>query len=254
MVDVHRYHLISESTHRIMNPLAHDRMMLLGEICRLGPGDRILDLACGKGEMLCQFAARFGTSGKGIDIFPPLVDVARARATELGVSVLVDIVLGDAGQPLDVGSFDVVSCIGATWIGGDLAGTLEIMKRHVEPGGWILVGECYWAQPPSPEVATRRGQTFADLAGSLDIFEDAGVDLVEMVLAGADDWDRYAASQWLNVSDWVAANPDDPDAPAVLTERNESRRRYLTHERGTLGWGVFVGRAAGQEAAGVGLT
>jgi hypothetical protein len=37
MIDVYRYHRISESTHRIMNPLAHDRMMLAGEICRMGP-------------------------------------------------------------------------------------------------------------------------------------------------------------------------------------------------------------------------
>ena len=33
-----------------------------------------------------------------------------------------------------------------------------------------------------------------------------------MVLASPDDWDRHAASQWLNVSDWLAANPDDAEA------------------------------------------
>jgi ubiquinone/menaquinone biosynthesis C-methylase UbiE len=65
MIDVHQYHRISESTHRIMNPLTPERLMLVGEICRLGSGSRILDLACGKGEMLCLFAARFGASGWG---------------------------------------------------------------------------------------------------------------------------------------------------------------------------------------------
>jgi SAM-dependent methyltransferase len=243
MVDVHRYHWISESTHRILNPLSFERMMLLGEICRLAPPTRMLDLACGKGEMLCQFAAGFGVSGVGVDIYPPVLAAARERAVELGVGERVELVEGDAGQPLDLGRFGVVACIGATWIGGALAGTLEIMKRHTEPGAFVLVGDVYWARPPSPELAARYGQEFADLAGTLDIFEAAGLDLVEMVLATDADWDRYAASQWLNVAEWLDANPDDPDAGAVRAERDESRRRYLAEGRGTLGWGVFVARS-----------
>ena len=242
MVDVHRYHAISESTHRILNPLSFERMMLLGEICRLGAGARMLDLACGKGEMLCQFAARYGVSGVGVDIYPPVLAAARERALSLGVSDRVELVEGDAGNPLHLGRFDVVGCIGATWIGGGLAGTLEILKRHVDPGGLLLVGEVYWRRPPSRELAAVYGG-FTDLAGNLDVFEAAGLDLVEMVLATDDDWDRYAASQWLNVAEWLDANPENPDAVAVRAERDESRRRYLTEGRGTMGWGVFVGRA-----------
>ena len=226
-----------------MNPLAHDRMMLLGEICGLDSKTEILDLASGKGEMLSQFARTFGVFGIGVDIFPPLLEEATLRALELGVEDRVRFEEGDASKPLDLGRFGVVSCIGATWIGGNLAGTLEIMKRHLQPGGWILVGEVYWARPPSAELAARYGQEFADLVGTLDIFEAAQIDLVEMVLTNEHDWDRYAASQWLNVSDWLIANPDHLDAPAVLAERNESRRRYLSEGRRTLGWGVFVGRA-----------
>ncbi len=73
----------------------------------------------------------------------------------------------------------------------------------------------YWARPPSAKLSARYGQPFADLAGTLDVFESADVDLVEMVLTNDDDWDRYAASQWLNVANWLDANPDQPDAAAV---------------------------------------
>jgi hypothetical protein len=61
-----------------------------------------------------------------------------------------------------------------------------------------------------------------------------------MVLATSDDRDRYAASQWLNVSTWLQSNPDDPEAPEVRHERDTSRRDYLTESRAQLGWGVFV--------------
>jgi hypothetical protein len=66
-----------------------------------------------------------------------------------------------------------------------------------------------------------------------------------MVLASPEDWDRYAASQWLNVSNWLAANPEDAEASEILEERNSSRRDFLANERRCLGWGVFVLRAQG---------
>ncbi len=226
-----------------MNPLTLERLMLVGEICRLNADSRILDLACGKGEMLCQFAAHLGATSVGVDVYPPVIANARARAIELGVVDRVELVEADAAEPLGLGQFDVVSCLGASWIGGGLAGTLQIMTDYAGARAWLLVGEVYWARPPSTELATRYGQEFADLAGTLDIFENAGLDLVEMVLTNSDDWDRYAASQWLNVADWLDANVDHPDAAAVRAERDNSRRRYLTDERGTVGWGVFILRA-----------
>lgn len=250
MIDVFRYHDISESTHRILNPLAHDRMMLLAAICGLRQGARILDLACGKGELLCQFARAHGVTGVGIDIHPPALALAAARAQELGVASRVQFAEGDAGAPLDLGRFDVVSCIGATWIGGNLLGTLEIMKRHVEPDGWLLIGEVYWKRPPSAELASQHGQEFAHLGGTLDLFESAGIDLVEMVLASTQDWDRYAASQWLNVSDWLLAHEGDPDAADVKAERDRARRSYLGEGRDTMGWGVFVGRLVNRQLMG----
>jgi cyclopropane fatty-acyl-phospholipid synthase-like methyltransferase len=55
-----RHHEISEAGHRILNPFTEDKLMLLGEVCRLRGGQEQLDLACGKGEMLCRWAERFG--------------------------------------------------------------------------------------------------------------------------------------------------------------------------------------------------
>lgn len=244
MVSVFRYHEISESSHRILNPMSVEKLLLLGEICRVGKGTMLLDLACGKGEMLCLFAREFGASGVGVDIYAPYLEDARARAVEFGVERSVTFVEGDAGEPPNFDeSFNLVSCLGATWIGGGLAGTLKLMRTLAGPGSWLVVGEPYWADPPSPQLERKYGtgdEGCTDLSGTLDRFEVAGVDLVEMVLSDPEDWDRYASSQWLNVSDWLAANPDDPAAAEIREERDVSRREYLANERRCLGWGVFV--------------
>jgi len=245
MVDTVRLHEISESTHWVMNPISVEKLELLGEICRVGPDTSVVDLACGKGALLSLFAKRFGARGIGVDIHRPFLADARSRAEELGVSASLSFREADAGDPACVrGRFDVVCCIGATWIGGGLAGTLELMCRLLAPGGWLLVGECYWASPPSADTRRRHvgGDGFADLPGTLARFEALDLDLVEMVLASHDEWDRYTASQWLNVSEWLLANPADPDAAEVRAIRDDARRGYLAGDRACLGWGVFVAR------------
>lgn len=249
MVSVQRYHEISESSHRILNPISTEKVLLLGEICGLRQGTTVLDLACGKGEMLCRFAERHGATGSGVDTYAPFLDDARDRAAALGVERLVSFIEGDAADPSGIeGLFDVVSCLGATWIGGGLSGTLRLMRRWLSPEGWLLVGEVYWIEPPPESVRSRyeEGEGFADLAGTLERVERAGFDLVEMVLASQDEWDRHRASEWLNVSKWLVASPDDPDAAEVRAGRDASRRQYLGEERSVLGWGVFILRDASQ--------
>lgn len=248
MVDIFRYHEISEATSRILNPLSEPKLDDLGRICRLRTGQRHLDLACGKGEMLCRYARAHRTVGVGIDIHPPFLEGARARAMELEVDERVTFLQGDAADPREVGDrFDVVSCIGATWIGGGMTGTLDLMRRRARPGAWLLVGEVFWAEEPRPDVRETQeaGQTFCDLAGTLDRVESAGLELVEMLLASSDDWDRYQARRWLAVSDWLAGHPDDPDAAAIRANSDGWRRSYLTDLRRCMGWGVFVLRDRG---------
>lgn len=63
-----------------------------------------------------------------------------------------------------------------------------------------------------------------------------------MVLADEVSWDRYEATQWRAVADWLAANPDDPDHAAMRAFLDTNRRTYLRWGRRYLGWGTFVMR------------
>jgi SAM-dependent methyltransferase len=241
-----RHHEIAETDHRILDPFSEAKLRLLGEISGVGRATRVLDLACGKGEMLCRWAEWFGASGVGVDLSHVFTAAARARASELGVAERVEIVQGDAAAYApEPASFDVVSCLGATWIGGGLTGTLALMRPALAPGGHLLVGEPYWIEPPPPEAiaALRVGaDEFTDLAGTADRITAAGLELVELVLANQDDWVRYEAAQWRSVTDWLAANPEDPDHDVMVEFRDHARRAYLAWGRRYLGWGVFVMR------------
>lgn len=240
-----RFHEIAETHHRIQNPFSDEKLALLGEICQPEKGMRHLDLACGKGELLSQWARHYGTRGVGVDISEVFIEAAKERAFDLEVSDLVHFVVDDAAAyPQVYHAFDFVSCLGATWIGGGLIGTLQLMQTALKSqSGIMLVGEPYWHEPPPPEVCTLLGaepDTFATLAGTLDRFESIGLNLIEMVLANHDTWDRYIASQWRAVDQFLLDNPDDVDADALREWIAAGRRAYLTAGRHYMGWGVFV--------------
>ncbi len=104
-----RFHEISESYHRVLNPITEDQLMLLGEICRLDQDTRLLDLACGKAEMICRWVQKYGISGTGVDISSMFLDAARDRASELGVADRITFVQGDAAvYPQQTHYFDLV--------------------------------------------------------------------------------------------------------------------------------------------------
>lgn len=240
-------HEIAETHHRILNPFTEDKLLLLGEVCHLRPGLTQLDLACGKGEMLCRWAERWGITGVGVDISSVFIPAAQARAQALNVSDKVTFVQADAGQyPQEYHEFDIVSCIGATWIGGGLVGTLELMKKAIKGrDSLLLVGEPYWIDPPPPEAASALGvgdEDYTSLAGTLERIQSTGLEVIEMVLANPDSWDRYEASQWRTVSDWLRENPEHPLAAELRPWIQQNQRVYVQYGRRYFGWGVFVTR------------
>lgn len=244
-----RFHEIAESSHRLLNPFNMDKIALIGEICGLKEGQRILDLACGKGEMLSQWARTHGILGVGVDISTVFIEAAKERAYLLDVGDKVNFVLGDAADyPQEHHQFDVVSCLGATWIGNGLVGTLNLMKSALPTGGGlIVVGEPYWHRPATDEVAGAldvSADDFASLGGTLERIESAGFELLEMVLSNGDDWDRYVAAQWLAAAQYLDENPDDPEADELREWTAHARRGYLMYGRDYMGWGVFVLRPA----------
>ncbi len=196
--------------------------------------------------MLSSWATWFGSSGVGVDLSHVFLAAAVERASELGVSARVSFVQGDAGvYSAEAGAFDIASCLGATWIGGGLGGTLDLLRPAVREGGLVVVGEPFFHEEPPAEAISAWGfgpDDYTSLAGTAARIRDAGFELVEMVLADQDSWDRYEAAHWPTILDWLAANPSDPDWGAMREMLDRDRATYLRWGRRYLGWGVFVCR------------
>lgn len=244
-MDIPRIFNITESAHRIHNPITPEKLATLGAALRLEPGASVLDLGSGSGEMLCTWARDHGVTGTGIDLSRLFTEQAKRRAVELGVADRVRFIHGDAAGHVSDEKVCVAACVGATWIGGGVAGTIGLLARSLRSGGIILIGEPFWRQsPPTDEVAkgclANAISDFLMLPELLASFGQLGYDVVEMVLADQDGWDRYEAAKWLTMRRWLEANPDDELAPEVRAKLTSEPQRYAAYTREYLGWGVFA--------------
>src|SRR2546427_3969376 len=74
------------------------------------PGERAVDVGCGRGAVLFQLAARLGPTGRavGVDVSPRMVEAAAADAARAEIAVEVQV--GDAMAPdVPAASFDLVA-------------------------------------------------------------------------------------------------------------------------------------------------
>src|SRR5512139_787985 len=105
---------------------------------QIAPGERVLDVACGAGQLALP-AARVGASVTGIDIATNLIEQAQSRAKAEGLAIRFE--EGDAEDlPYDDAAFDVVfSLIGAIFAPRPERVAAEFL-RVCRPGGRIVMG------------------------------------------------------------------------------------------------------------------
>ena len=111
---------------------------------QLGGGSkRVLDVACGSGDMMVELS-RQGHSPVGIDLSREMISVARQK-------VHFQLLQGDAMQmPFASGMFDAVTCAFGVRNFANLEGGLSEMLRVLKPGGMLVVLEL--STPDSPLV------------------------------------------------------------------------------------------------------
>ena len=246
-MDMWKFYDITHARHVICNPTNEDKLGRLVELLQLPAGARVVDIACGKGELLLRLAEACGVRGVGVDLSPFFIAEAERRRTARLPDARVEFVEldGAAFEPDRPHGFAVASCLGASWVFGGHEGTLDALAAMVEPGGWVIAGEPYWLREPPEEYLQASGLTrdaFGSHAANAEAGERRGLELVHTLVSSGDDWDRYEGLQWYATSEYVRAHPGDADLPELLERVTTDRATYLKWGRDTVGWAIYVFR------------
>src|SRR5262245_15373577 len=232
---------VAERDHELQNPTSAEKILLLGSYLRLSAEGRVLDIACGKGGPAAILAAAYGCRITGVEIRPQFAAAARERIAAAGLDGLVEIHTADAASfPIEAESFDAALCLGAAFAWCTIRDAAAALRPAVRPGGFVAIGEPFCQTWPLPNGTDPEG--YVPLLETVARLDRAGFALTGMLAASDDDWDRYESLHWRALEEWLAENPDDPDAHEIRERHEHYREEYLSYQRELLGWGMFVGR------------
>jgi ubiquinone/menaquinone biosynthesis C-methylase UbiE len=239
-----KFTTIAHRDHTICNPISLEKLERLFGLLDL-PGDaRVLDVGCGKAEMLLRLIGRFGCAAIGVDLNPHFLAEARSRAFDQGVSGQLELLEGDVTKmKLASEAFDAALCVGATHAYGDLAATLKGLRGLVKPGGKLIVGEGVWLEKPDLGYLKALGAKltdYSDHAGNVAAGIAEKLVYLYSVVADHDDFDHYEGLYNRAVETWCLENPRDPDVPAARERIRGWREAYLKWGRDTLGFAVYL--------------
>ena len=229
-----------------MNPLAEEDVDEMIEALELEPGAHVLDLGCGKAEILLRIVERYpDVHATGLDNSPAVLAEARrqaeARVPESKVVLLEQDVRDYAPEP---GSFDLVISTGGVSFRGGVGGTLAVLSGYVAPGGKLLFGEGYWREEPSTEDLVALGaarEELRDYEGTIEAAVEAGLDLKRAVTSGVEDWDAYEDAWARNGERYADAHEDEEGVDELREWIANGRARYRElGGRETLGFGLFL--------------
>ena len=179
------------------------------ELSGVRPGNRVLDIAGGTGDLTRKFSSLVGPSGEVVlaDINDSMLKVGRDRLLDKGVAGNVQFVQADAeALPFPDNHFDVVTIAFGLRNVTRKENALRSMLRVLKPGGRLLVLE--FSKPGNPLLAKAYDTysfSFMPLAGKL-ITNDA-------------DSYRYLAES-------IRMHPDQETLKAMMVDAGFDRVTY----------------------------
>lgn len=246
--DPYRFTTLAHAGRALLGPLAPASVdRLLGAVSSARwplPRGRVVDVGCGKGEVLLRAMKRFGAHGTGIEPNPAFAAAALERARELGLAP--DLVLHEATLdrvPLAGAAFELAICTGAAHAFGDSAQALAGLARLVPRGGAALFGTAFWQQRPDPEYLDAFGGAESEaerLDATLALPAAHGWAVSAHHVSTREEWDEYEGGYARNVRAWLAAHPADPDAEGFRRRIDAWSRAYERWGRETMGFVTLV--------------
>jgi SAM-dependent methyltransferase len=141
------------------------------------------------------------------------------------------------------GTFDLASCLGASWTYGGHRPTLRFLAQATRPGGCVVVGDPFWRKEPVAEYLAWSGirrDEYGSHAQNVEAGEAEELVPWLALVSSDDEWDHYETLQWRAAARYANSHPEDPDVTELLTRVEKNRREYLNWGRDTLGWALYL--------------
>lgn len=194
--------LMSFGVHRLWKRVTID-------MSGVRPGNQVLDLAGGTGDLTRKFSRIVGPQGKVVlaDINSSMLNVGRDRLTDQGYVGNIEYVQANAEcLPFDDNSFDVITIAFGLRNVTDKDAALRSMARVLKPGGRLLVLE--FSKPTNP-VMTK----------AYDLYSFSALPIMGKLVANDSESYKYLAES-------IRMHPDQETLKGMMEEAGLVRCTY----------------------------
>jgi SAM-dependent methyltransferase len=232
---------VAERYIELLNPCSNEKVLEAGEVLGLGPQTRLIDYGCGYGEPLVLWAERFGISAVGIEFRPRAAAKARLKMIERGLDKQIEIIEGSgADYHLGDHTFDVASCMGASFIWNGYPQAIRAMKEAIKPNGKILIGEPYWIKETRVPKDLMEGFTIYYEPELLEMARAEGFTFEYLIRSSEEEWARYNAANWRGLVAWLKENANHPDYDQVRRWLDKEQDTYIRWWREYMSWALYI--------------
>jgi SAM-dependent methyltransferase len=242
-MDRRRFSTIAHTDHLFCSPVGEEKVDRIIRLMELPHGARVLDLGCGKGELLLRVVERYQGHGIGVDHSPAFLHAARRHAAKRGLITHTDF-HDEAIESFEAAphTFDLVTNLGAIPAHG-FEPMIDRMVSLTKPGGLLLVGHGFWKKDPTQAYLQELGATREELGTheeNVATLQKKGLRFLYASVSNDDDWDHYEGLYNRAVMRFVTSHPNDPERVEFTARINDWHETYLKWGRATLGFGMYL--------------
>lgn len=245
-MDRHLYSKVRHSTLSICSPLNQSDIEAASKEIGPLPNGRILEIGCGKAEILARLMEATNARGLGIDLPDSLADQLSPFATQQRNSNKLEVRFQDASEFIahSTDAFDAIVFSGASHAVGGLGQLPFVAKKLLKPKGWLILGELIWGDTPDSEFLKTLEMREDDLPKAADVpelFASAKMKNIFWHAVSNEQFFQYEKTLYENGTSYALSRPGD----SVAAEIGEQSRSWfdLMNRAGlkffSFGWGLF---------------